>query len=101
MIRRPPRTTRTDPLFPYTTLFRSRSPSSRRTSTPTERRRGHDLVLGGDVAAYVWTLDGLIWGQHRPIAVRAGERVELTLRNQSMMGHPMQDRKSTRLNSSH
>src|SRR3546814_12232933 len=26
MIRRPPRSTRTDPLFPYTTLFRSPSP---------------------------------------------------------------------------
>src|SRR3546814_6632065 len=25
MVRRPPRATRTDPLFPYTTLFRSRS----------------------------------------------------------------------------
>src|SRR3546814_16684172 len=25
MIRRPPRSTRTDPLFPYTTLFRSRT----------------------------------------------------------------------------
>src|SRR3546814_13700559 len=29
MIRRPPRSTRTDPLFPYTTLFRS--PARRRT----------------------------------------------------------------------
>src|SRR3546814_8462726 len=31
MIRRPPRSTRTDPLFPYTTLFRSRTikPKSR------------------------------------------------------------------------
>src|SRR3546814_4539974 len=28
MIRRPPRSTRTDTLFPYTTLFRSASPSS-------------------------------------------------------------------------
>src|SRR3546814_2836013 len=27
MIRRPPRSTRTDTLFPYTTLFRSRSPA--------------------------------------------------------------------------
>src|SRR3546814_3905590 len=27
MIRRPPRSTRTDTLFPYTTLFRSRRPS--------------------------------------------------------------------------
>src|SRR3546814_3091397 len=29
MIRRPPRSTRTDPLFPYTTLFRSRRPLQR------------------------------------------------------------------------
>src|SRR3546814_19858015 len=28
MIRRPPRSTRTDTLFPYTTLFRSRAPLS-------------------------------------------------------------------------
>src|SRR3546814_8380760 len=47
------------------------------------------IVLDGDMAAYVWTLDGLVWRQHRPIAVRAGDRVEVTLRNQSMMGHPM------------
>src|SRR3546814_8184153 len=32
MIRRPPRVTRTDTLFPYTTLFRSRSSSTGRTS---------------------------------------------------------------------
>src|SRR3546814_2255642 len=30
MIRRPPRSTRTDPLFPYTTLFRSRRGDRRR-----------------------------------------------------------------------
>src|SRR3546814_10301823 len=30
MIRRPPRATRTDPLFPYTTLFRSRCGGVRR-----------------------------------------------------------------------
>src|SRR3546814_18260028 len=30
MIRRPPRSTRTDTLFPYTTLFRSRPPVRRR-----------------------------------------------------------------------
>src|SRR3546814_3336923 len=32
MIRRPPRSTRTDTLFPYTTLFRSRGRRSRRRS---------------------------------------------------------------------
>src|SRR3546814_5446551 len=30
MIRRPPRSTRTDTLFPYTTLFRSRVPERKR-----------------------------------------------------------------------
>src|SRR3546814_4947705 len=36
MIRRPPRSTRTDTLFPYTTLFRSQQPASdaRRTTRP-------------------------------------------------------------------
>src|SRR3546814_2546678 len=37
MIRRPPRSTRTDTLFPYTTLFRSRAPL--RPPAPSDRRR--------------------------------------------------------------
>src|SRR3546814_8845014 len=44
MIRRPPRSTRTDTLFPYTTLFRSRRPMS--AAVKQQRFRG-DL---GDVA---------------------------------------------------
>src|SRR3546814_2907725 len=42
MIRRPPRSTRTDTLFPYTTLFRSSLRSARE---PLERR-GPDLPKG-------------------------------------------------------
>src|SRR3546814_4767139 len=38
MIRRPPRSTRTDTLFPYTTLFRS---GRRQTLPPPPRRRRH------------------------------------------------------------
>src|SRR3546814_15007815 len=34
MIRRPPRSTRTDTLFPYTTLFRSKGPSSASEAAP-------------------------------------------------------------------
>src|SRR3546814_15799390 len=42
MIRRPPRSTRTDTLFPYTTLFRSpRSCSPRSCSCVTATRRQH------------------------------------------------------------
>lgn len=54
---------------------------------PADRRQ--TVMLGGDMAAYVWTLDGRTWGDHRPLPVRSGERIELTLSNQSMMGHPM------------
>src|SRR3546814_1771232 len=42
MIRRPPRSTRTDTLFPYTTLFRSR-PDDRR----AHRRGGGNAEQGG------------------------------------------------------
>src|SRR3546814_12506919 len=38
MLRRPPRSTRTDTLFPYTTLFRSATPGTSR-KTPTFRLR--------------------------------------------------------------
>src|SRR3546814_17834856 len=43
MIRRPPRSTRTDTLFPYTTLFRSPSTPSSTTGAHVPRRwwRGH------------------------------------------------------------
>jgi FtsP/CotA-like multicopper oxidase with cupredoxin domain len=57
------------------------------TEKPVDRRE--TVVLGGDMAAYLWTLDGRTWGDHRPLKVRAGERIEVTLANQSMMGHPM------------
>src|SRR3546814_13867019 len=43
MIRRPPRSTRTDTLFPYTTLFRSPRPHVDR-QRPGERRRCQGLV---------------------------------------------------------
>src|SRR3546814_6873007 len=40
MIRRPPRSTRTDTLFPYTTLFRSARPGSRLRSANRRYGRG-------------------------------------------------------------
>src|SRR3546814_2432256 len=48
MIRRPPRSTRTDTLFPYTTLFRSSRPRGGRT------RRGRRRGAGGRRAAPGW-----------------------------------------------
>src|SRR3546814_11397855 len=55
MIRRPPRCTRTDPPFPYTTLFRSPAratdvpgdPAVRRAPVPARARPARGRVLGG------------------------------------------------------
>src|SRR3546814_20898142 len=74
MIRRPPRSTRTDTLFPYTTLFRSHRADA-------ERELRHDT------------------GADRP-AARAGRADRPHPRGKSTRAGP-QDRKSTRLNSSH
>src|SRR3546814_6643033 len=111
MILRPPRSTRTDTLFPYTTLFRStqallaaeRKSVVKLAGTPTARnltrvfflqerlkslggkdsgiKRVHVVgagVMGGDIAA---------WAAYKGFDVTLQDRE--------------QDRKSTRLNSSH
>src|SRR3546814_18292150 len=71
MIRRPPRSTRTDTLFPYTTLFRSESVK--------------------------WT--PRLQASHRH---RRDERNGAHLQAADAVGlHILEDRKSTRLNSSH
>src|SRR3546814_11173928 len=62
MIRRPPRSTRTDPLFPYTTLFRSLLAEllERHHALPAEQRIGEiDAVFGADAATVAKTLDRL------------------------------------------
>src|SRR3546814_12505018 len=82
MLRRPPRSTRTDTLFPYTTLFRSRLVS-------TIRR---DVVVlentAGDIA------------QSANEQVGNG-RVYVIANVGFQCGGWNEDRKSTRLNSSH
>src|SRR3712207_8390935 len=80
MIRRPPRST----LFPYTTLFRSRQPETGRIAAVGSVREGLEqlvLTAGSHARALVADL------QQDEIAFRAARDVE--------------DRKSTRLNSSH
>src|SRR3546814_15141028 len=47
MIRRPPRSTRTDTLFPYTTLFRSVSARSRRRRNVHLHHRHHLASVSG------------------------------------------------------
>src|SRR3546814_19041526 len=98
MFRRPPRSTRTDTLFPYTTLFRSRIANNggRLGKTLwTEREAGEKVRVMG-----VW--DG-------PEEARfVGERIETHIAGGGraedcaiLVRAQFQDRKSTRLNSSH
>src|SRR3546814_18692458 len=71
MIRRPPRSTRTDTLFPYTTLFRSvdHAAEAARPGGVDDRRRDRAAIEGRDVAA----------DQHPVIGDDdAGGRIELT-----------------------
>jgi FtsP/CotA-like multicopper oxidase with cupredoxin domain len=48
-----------------------------------------NLMLGGSMMPYLWTIDGQAWGTHRPVPARTGARVTLTFHNMSMMAHPM------------
>src|SRR3546814_3279396 len=71
MIRRPPRSTRTDTLFPYTTLFRS----------PVRRVRWRAWLLAA--AAVLLIALGLAWTMRKDIADNRSE--EHTSELQSLM----------------
>src|SRR3546814_1113033 len=102
MIRRPPRSTRTDTLFPYTTLFRSY----------LVHRLRIDQIL---IAQHRLQLPGVHLGHDHPVialqklAEIGGQRPDMA--DMDMADVPalgalaahrlMEDRKSTRLNSSH
>src|SRR3546814_13327972 len=68
MIRRPPRSTRTDTLFPYTTLFRSHGEAARRVfwaSWPQAGVPAGSLLAAGVLAILAGTLseaDFVAWG---------------------------------------
>src|SRR3546814_13707325 len=84
MIRRPPRSTRTDTLFPYTPLFRSGFRHALLLVIPIE---DHRAILAPYVGALAILLRGIV-----------GDR-EKNLENLTQADSG--DRKSTRLNSSH
>ena len=47
------------------------------------------LDLTGDMMGYAWGIDGKPFQDRMPVEVHAGQRVELTMRNLTMMSHPM------------
>ena len=56
---------------------------------PRPADRTVEVLLDGDMARYIWTIDGDVYGKNKPIRVAAGERVELVMKNTTMMSHPM------------
>ena len=54
---------------------------------PADRRHAVDLT--GSMMDYSWGLNGIAYGNHAPLALRQGERVELAFHNKTMMAHPM------------
>src|SRR3546814_3081327 len=79
MIRRPPRSTRTDTLFPYTTLFRSRAAPGHCGGLQVAQRIAHGryavqvghIVAPGDIEEHAWL--GFAAGAPVVRAVRADE----------------------------
>jgi FtsP/CotA-like multicopper oxidase with cupredoxin domain len=59
------------------------------TTLPNGPVRTFRLPLSGDMATYVWMIDGQAWPKADPLRIRQGERVQIELINQSMMWHPM------------
>src|SRR3546814_16422070 len=106
MIRRPPRSTRTDTLFPYTTLFRSsRTAAMREADQPSHR------LSQGSVTAMYWTAAQLVAhhtsngcnlhpGDLFGTGTLSGE-TETSFGSLLEISRGGTDRKSTRLNSSH
>ena len=46
-------------------------------------------ALGGDMATYVWTINGTAYPNRDALIVREGERAEIVFTNSTMMAHPM------------
>src|SRR3546814_1260807 len=74
MIRRPPRSTRTDTLFPYTTLFRSEDDKRCITDHPVQLVGEHRQACdGGSAQSYLPADGGLVPLQRCPAMVRSEE----------------------------
>src|SRR3546814_12122978 len=97
MIRRPPKSTRTDTLFPYTTLFRSMP-------LITARQKCRELLVVPprfDVYRQVSRQIRAIFETHTPLVEPLSLDEAYLDVTENLKGFSSADRKSTRLNSSH
>jgi len=57
------------------------------TERPLNRRLA--AVLGGNMATYVWTINGAAYPNNNSLNMKSGERVGIAFTNSTTMGHPM------------
>jgi len=55
----------------------------------TKPLREIEFILNGDMTRYVWSLNGKTLREADAIKINRGERVRITLKNETMMHHPM------------
>ena len=55
----------------------------------SEPTRELELHLTGNMERYIWGFDGLTFQESTPVYIAKGERVRITLVNDTMMTHPM------------
>lgn len=61
----------------------------RRSPDPREPEREIQLHLTGNMSRYLWSIDGIPFHHAGPLRLRYGERLRITLVNDTMMNHPM------------
>ena len=59
--------------------------------TPDKRepRREIELHLTGNMSRYMWSFDGIAFADAEPLRFAYGERLRITLVNDTMMSHPI------------
>ena len=84
-----PRPNREMPAFTGRELSYADLRATAPTTLPAGPPRTFRLPLQGDMARYVWMIDGQAWPKADPLLIRRGERVQLELVNETGMWHPM------------
>jgi multicopper oxidase len=85
----PPKPNREMPTFTGRALSYTDLRATATTTLPDGPPRTFRLPLQGDMARYVWMIDGQAWPKADPLLIRPGERVQLELVNETGMWHPM------------
>lgn len=59
------------------------------TPDPREPGREIELHLTGNMSRYMWSINGVKYSDAEPLLMKYGERLRITLVNNTMMNHPM------------